>query len=141
MVSEDSDQVVSGLPPVHRLRDLGDLDETVDIQMMAGGDELDTPGELLEVLLLRGPHPVLLEERNNRLQQIRATPHDVSVQVLPMIVISGVDQHLADSEELAKRVERVDARRPLRYRELMCDLVAGLVATTAHPIWLPDETD
>ena len=90
MVSEDSDQVVSGLPPVHRLRDLGDLDETVDIQMMAGGDELDTPSELLEVLLLRGPHPVLLEERNNRLQQIRATPHDVSVQVLPMIVIDRV---------------------------------------------------
>jgi hypothetical protein len=31
MVSEDSDQVVPGLPPVHRLRDLGDLDEAISL--------------------------------------------------------------------------------------------------------------
>jgi hypothetical protein len=112
MVSEDSDQVVSGLPPVHRLRDLGDLDETVDLQMTTGGNELDTPRELLEVLMLRSPHRVLPEERDNRLQQIRAAPHHVSMQVLPMIVVSGVDQHLADTEELAERMEGVDTRRP-----------------------------
>src|SRR4051794_4686476 len=107
MVSEDSDQVVSGLPPVHCLGDFGDLYETVDIQMTSGGDELDTPSELLEVLLLRGPHRVLPEERDYRLQQIRAAPHHVSVQVLPMVVVSGVCKHLADTEEVAKLIEDV----------------------------------
>ena len=38
MASEDSDQLVPGLAPGHRLRDLSDLDEPVDRQMTAGGD-------------------------------------------------------------------------------------------------------
>ena len=48
MASEDSDQIVSGLPSVHRLCDLGDLDETFDRLVTAGSDELDASYELVE---------------------------------------------------------------------------------------------
>ena len=41
MVSEDSDHLVPGLSPVHRLGDFGDLNETIDVQMTTSGDELN----------------------------------------------------------------------------------------------------
>lgn len=88
MASEDSDEVVPGFAPVHRLSDLSDLDETASAQMTAVGDQLDTPHELLEVLLLRGPHRMLLEERDYRSQEIDAASHDESVQVLVVVVVS-----------------------------------------------------
>ena len=109
MASEDSDQIVPGLLPVHRLNDLRDLDETFGRLVPAGGDEFDAASELLEVLLLRTPHRMLSEERDDRLQQIDAATHGVSVHVLPVVVIPLVGSHIADTEKLTKMFETRDA--------------------------------
>ena len=52
MASEDSDQITPGFLAVHRLGDLRDPDEPCCAQMDAAVDQLDAPGELLEVRLL-----------------------------------------------------------------------------------------
>ena len=109
--------------------------------MAAGRDQLDTSGELLEVLLLRAQHRVLPEERNDRLQQIDASSHDVAVQMLAVIVIPLVFEHLTDTEELAKLMKARCAARALRHHELMRDLPAGLVSASAPPTRLANETD
>jgi hypothetical protein len=141
MASEDSDELVPGLLPVHRLRDLGDLDETVEVEVTAGIDQLDAARELLEVLVLRAPHRILPEERDDRLQQVDAAPDDVSVQVLAVVVIPLVREDLPDAEELTKVVETGHALLALRHREFMSNLETGPVAASAPPAWLPDEPD
>src|SRR5204863_3791368 len=102
MASEDSDQIVSGFLPVHRLSDLRDLDETVGRLVPAGGDEFDAVSELLEVLLLRTQHEMLPEKRDDRFKKIRTTTHDVAIHVLPMIVIPSVRDHTTYAEKLTK---------------------------------------
>ena len=109
MASEDSDEFVSGFPPIHRLSNPNDLDETIAGQMLAGRDALYARGESVEVLLLRGSHRMLPEERDDRLQQIVATTHDVAIHVLPMVVVSPVRDHITYAEELTKMFEARDA--------------------------------
>ena len=65
MASEDS-QRFGGLPKVHRLHDLRDLDETWHREVPAVIHELDDFGELGEVVSLRRSQRVLLEERDDR---------------------------------------------------------------------------
>src|SRR5436309_12584253 len=131
MASEDSDQIVPGFLPVHRFGDASDLDDTVNLEVTAGRDQLDTSCELLEVLLFRSQHRVLLEERNYRLQQIDASSHDVAVQMLAVIVIPLVLKHLTHTEELAELMETRCATRALRHDELVRDLPTGPVAAVA----------
>src|SRR6476619_3102665 len=76
MVSEDSDQVLPGLAPVHGFGDARDLDESFGRQMSAGLNESDAMSELLEVALLGREHWVPFEERDDRVQQIASTPHN-----------------------------------------------------------------
>ena len=73
------------------------------------------------------------EERDDRLQQIRATSHDIAVQVLPVIVVPVVDDHLSHSEELMELVQAGETSLPLRHDELMSHLVAGSVAAPPRP--------
>jgi hypothetical protein len=141
MASEDSDEVVPGLAPIHRLSDFGDLNETVPTQMTAVGDQLDAPRELLEVLLLRGPHRMLPEERDDRSQEIHAASHDESVQVLAVVVVATIRHDHAHPEELLKLAETRDARGALRDRKLVGDLIAGPVAASAFAVRLPDKAD
>src|SRR5438477_4450833 len=141
MASEDSDEIVPGFSPVHLFGDLSDLDEPVHHKMAAGRDQLNTSGELLEVLLLRAQHRVLPEERNDRLQQIDASSHDVAVQMLAVIVIPLVLEHLTNTKELAELVQTRRATRALRDHELVRDLPAGLVAVSPPPASLAHEAD
>ena len=104
MASEDSDQIVSGFPSIHRLRDLSDVDETGRRSMRTAGDKFDTSHELLEVFSLRAPKRMPLKERDDRLQQVRTASHDVAVQVLPVVVVPVVDDHLTHSKELTELV-------------------------------------
>src|SRR4051794_30831268 len=53
------------------------------------------------------------------------------MQVLSVIVPAPIDQHLADSEELAKLLETRGASRALRNDELVKHLTAGSVADPA----------
>ena len=141
MVSEDSDQLVSGFLAVHRLSDLRDLDQPHRGQVMTAVDQLNTPCELLEVLLLRGTHRILLKERYDRFQQILALPHDVTIQVLFVVVVSPIDDNLTNPEEFTQFIQTGYAFGTLRNRKLMSHLKAGSVAFTTYPIILPDKAD
>ena len=141
MASEDSDDVVSGLLPVHGLCDLRDLDETMRRLVPACGDELHAASELLEVLLLGAPHGIPSEERDDRLQQIHAASYGVTHHVFPVIVVSTIWDHIAYTEELTNGFEARDARDALRYREFVRDLETSPVADSARAVWLPHEAD
>ena len=141
MASEDSDQLVPGLLPVHRLSDASDLDQTVHREVSAGLDHLDAARELHEVLLLRRSQGVLAEERDHRLHQVRPPTNDVSVQVLTVIVVPRVAENLTHTEELTKLVKAGHALLALRYCELVSNLETSLVAASARPALLPNETD
>jgi hypothetical protein len=100
MASEDSDHIGSGLLAIHRLSDFRDLYKALMRPVQARVDQSYAAGELFEVLLLRRAHSVRLEERNDRADQVRATSHRVSIQVLPVVVVPSVRQHAAHTEEL-----------------------------------------
>src|SRR4051812_17061237 len=104
MASEDPDQVLSGLLAVHRLRDLRDLNQTLSGQMTTAGDAGHAISELQEVLLLGAPHGIRPKERNDLLEQILTASHDVAMQVLSVVVVALVDQHLTHTEEIPELV-------------------------------------
>jgi len=141
MASEDSDELVSRFPTIHGLGDLRDLDETFGRLVPTCGDELHAVRELLEVHLLGALHRMLPKERNDRLQQISTSPYDVAQHVLPMIVAPVVRDHIAYAEELTKVLEARNARRTLRDRELVRDLISDSVASSPRTVWLPYEAD
>ncbi len=128
-------------PAAMRFSDPNDLDETVAGQMLAGRNALYAHGELLEVLLLRGPHGISPEEWNDPLQEILTPTDDVSVQVFSVGVVAPVRHYLTHTEVLNELMEAPDARSALSHRKLMSNLIAGSVADSALPIWLPDEAD
>jgi hypothetical protein len=141
MASEDSDEFVSGLSPVHGLRDLHDLQKTVDRLVTTAWDELYALRELLEVLLLRAAHRMLSEERDDRLRQILTATHYVAIKVLAMVVVPLVREYLSDAKELTEIVETTNALSALSNRELVSNLVTEPVADSFRPILLPNEAD
>jgi hypothetical protein len=141
MVSEDSDQFVFGLLPVHRLNDLGDLDQAVGAQVSTTLDQLHALRELLEVASFRRPKRELVKERYDRLHQIVATIDDVLAQVLCVVVVPLVDEDSPDTEELFQFLEHRDAPYTLRHHEPMCHLIAGSVASSPRTASLPYEAN
>src|SRR5438094_10231657 len=109
--------------------------------MDAAIDHLNASCELLEVPLLRGTHRVFPEERNDPFDQVGPLTHDVSKQVLAVVVVPAIRYDLAHPEELLEFVEAVDALRSLRHRELVSHLIAGSVAASAFPARLPNKAD
>ena len=57
-------------------------------------------------------------------------------QMGPMLL-----QHLSKPKELTDFVQTGDAFSTLRDRELVRHLIAGLVAFSPFPVWLPDKAD
>jgi hypothetical protein len=141
MASEDSDEIVPGFLPIHGLRDLRDLNETLGRQMPADGDQLNAASELLEVLLLWAPQRMPSEERDDRLQQIQAAPDDVTEHVLPVVVVPPVGDDNPNAEELTKALETVNAGGALCHGEFVRDLETGSVASSPRAVWLPHEAD
>ena len=133
MASEDSDQVVPGFLAVHGLGDLDDLDQTLRIEMPAGGDELHTVGERFEVVPLGRAKRMLEEERNDDFQEIRAPVDAVLQEILAMVVMPSVPSDSPDPEEAVKLLEGDETRSALRDDKAMTHLVAGLVAVSAIP--------
>src|SRR5262249_26127943 len=84
---------------------------------------------------------MLPEERDDRPEQILASTNDVAEQMLAMVVIPPVRDHVSDVEELTKLVQRVGSLRALRHGELGSDLVAGSVSTAVRTACLPHEAD
>jgi hypothetical protein len=50
MASEDSDQLLSGFPMVHRLSEHGNLNQSLAGEMPVFANDFHTPRELLEVI-------------------------------------------------------------------------------------------
>src|SRR5439155_9694316 len=99
MASEDSDQLVSGFAVVHRLRDLGNLDETLSGHMPASSDDFHASRELLEVMSLLCPQRILTEEWNDRIDQLRASTYEILAEMLAMVVVAAIDEDPTDAEE------------------------------------------
>ena len=71
MASEDSEEFVSGSSPIHRLRDLYDLRETLSGQVAIVGHQFHAGSELLKVEALCRAERIPAEERNDRLHELR----------------------------------------------------------------------
>ena len=141
MASEDSEQLGPGFLAIHRLSDLHNLSEPLKREVAARLDHLDTAGELLEVLLLRRVHGIRPEKRNDRFDQVRSPPDNVSIQVLAMVVVPLVCKYLTHPEKALELVQTCDALGALRHGELMSHLVAGSVAASTTSARLADEAD
>jgi hypothetical protein len=141
MASEDSDELASGLLSIHRLSDLGDLDQTLWGQMSTTDDQLDASRELLEVTLLRGAQRVPTKERNDRFRQVRPSLDEIVAQMLFVVVVPPIYEDAADLEEVTKLLKAAETPYTLRYGEPMRDLVASLVALAASSVRLPNEAN
>jgi multisubunit Na+/H+ antiporter MnhG subunit len=141
MVSEEADQLCSGFLAVHRLSDFGDRHQSLTAQVTAGRYPLNTSRELLEILLLRGTHRMLPEEWDHHFQQFYAPSHNVTMQVFFVVIAPLVSQYLSHSEKLTKLLQTRKTSCALRDRELVSHLIAGLVAPSPRPVWLPNETE
>jgi hypothetical protein len=141
MASEDSDQIISRLPTVHRFCNACDLDETARCPMLFRRHDRHAPLEPLEVLTLRGSQRMLVEERNDRLEEIMPSPDHELDQVLTMVVVSPVWEEPTHPEELTELFKASDAARTVCHDKRVGDLVAGAIATPARPIGLFDEAD
>jgi hypothetical protein len=61
--------------------------------------------------------------------------------MLLVVVVASIDPDTADTEKGAQFAKAGQTSRALHHDKPMHHLPPGLVATTAHPIWLPDEAD
>ncbi len=141
MASEDSEQLCSGLLAIHRLDNLGDACETIAGQMQSIVNHPEALREFFEVAQLRRMQRIRLEERNDRVDQIRSSAHHVAVQMLLVVVVPPVRKYASHAEESDEVVQAGHALRALCYRELVRHLIAGFVASAPRPAWLPDEAD
>ena len=101
MVSEDS-QDFGWLSMIHRLGNTGDLDQASDREMSSVIHQGNDLGELVEVVSLRRPQWVLLEERDYDIPEIAESLHAVPKYIFPVIVVPTITEHLAASEEADK---------------------------------------
>ncbi len=105
MVSEDSDQLVSGLPPVHRLRDACDLDQPLTGSMSTVLHHPDAPRELREVVPFGRGQRVPFEERDHDVEQIGTSSDDVPKQMFLVVVVPPVHDDLAHAKERVNPLE------------------------------------
>ena len=141
MASEDSDQIVPGFSMVHRLPDLDDLRQSRRREVAPRLHQFDATRELLEVGALRRAKRMPFEERDDGLNELRPTGHDVLTQVLLVVVVALVDVDPPYAEEALELLEAVHALHPLRHSKPRGHLDAGLVADSVCAAWLPNETD
>ena len=99
MASEDSDELVSGFPPVHRLHDLDNFEQPTWCEVRAGLDHSHTPYELLEVPMLRGSQRVLLKERNYLLKKIAPSADNKLIEVFFVVVVAAIAINAANPEK------------------------------------------
>jgi hypothetical protein len=141
MASEDSDQVLSRLAVIHRLRELRNLDQAGHREMPAGRTDLDAARKALEVVPLRGAQRVIPKERDHDFQQLVPSADDEAMQVLLVVVVTPIDRHATDSKEIPQLREGTQAARALHYYEAVGHLVSGSIAPSVRPIGLLDEAD
>ena len=104
MVSEDSDHVMPGFLAIHRPSELRYLDEAVNRLVEAGRDQIEAVRELLEVFLLRCPQRMLSKKRDDDPEKLDAPPNYVTIEMLAVVVVPLVGEHLPNSEEVSELV-------------------------------------
>lgn len=145
MVSEDSCKNISILLSIHGACDSSRGNETFPLKMFLLLHRTHAFGELVEVLSFRCSQLIPFKERNNDAQQVCPFPHNISIKVFRVVVISCVDYHASHLKESLQLIEACFAARALRNSELMEYLIARSVASPQpsrfFPIWLSDEVD
>ena len=106
MVSEDS-QDFRLLAVIHRLNDAGDLCQPIGPQVPALLHQVKHLDELDEVCSLRRSQRVLLEEGHDSVPQIIDSLHAVPEEVLSVIVVPSVAEHLPAAEVVDEPFEHV----------------------------------
>jgi hypothetical protein len=109
MVSEDSDEVVSGFTSIHRLHDLNDLHKTHVRLMSAVNHQLNARSELLKVELFGCSKRISPEERDDPIDEILPSMNRVAKQVFPVVVMPPVHVHLSHPKEFAQLLKTVSA--------------------------------
>ncbi len=125
MVSEDS-QDFRWLPTIHRLNDFGDLYQSRNREVLSLLHETQNPHEPIEIFTLRCSELVLLKERDNHIPQIGESLHAVQGQLLPVVIVSLIQIHLAASEDSDKLFQSITTRRQLCNHKLRLYLPAKL---------------
>lgn len=117
---------------VHRLRDLGDLDQTVHREVNLLSHHANDHGELIELIGLRRSQWMLFEERDDAARQISESSHIISVEMLSMIVMTSIDEHITASEVPLHLVQHLHAPRSLHYDERRLSLPAETIGRIAE---------
>jgi hypothetical protein len=141
MASEDSDQITSGCPAVHGLRDFRDLSETVRIEMTTVADHAHAARELLEIKSLSCMQRMSLEERNYCPEKLISAVDDELGKVFTMVVVTLIDKHTSHTEEALKPLQCRSPADTLRHHEPMRNLIPGFVAFPARSVTLPNKAD
>ena len=141
MASEDSDQLSSRLPTIHRFRYHGDLNETGPREMTPAIDHPYALRKPFKVLPLRRTKRMGLKERNDRRYEVFSTVDDVLSHVLSVIVMTTIGVNTADAEKGPQTLQAPATAFALRHHELMHHLIAGCVAGSPRPAGLPNEAN
>ena len=121
MASEDS-QRRGRLPEVHGLGDLRDLHQSVVAEVASKMHEIHDPGELDEVVSLRGSQRVRLEERHDPVSQVLQSVHAVHQEVLPVVVSPAVSVDPSAAEVTSQVLEHAGTGCALDHDKAWLDL-------------------
>ena len=141
MVSEDSDQLGSGLLMVHGCDDLDEIGKAGPRKVSAMLHLFDAIGELVEVRSLSRSQWILPEEGDNHPAQVRALSYHEPMKRLVVIVIPRIGIDGANSEVRLQRLEALQALCSLSNREFVRQLIAGSVADAIRPMRLSHQAD
>ena len=81
------------------------------------------------------------EERNDDLLEVNPPVHEIPVQVLFVVVPPSVKTECSDPEEIAQRLQRINAFGALDHSECVSHLISGLVALPSSVPRLANQVD
>ena len=126
---------------VHGFSNFSNFEQSLGRQMPTAMADFHAPRELLEVALLRSSKRIHSEKRDDHPKEIVSLAHDVTMQVLLVVVVPPVDADSADTKEALYIIQRADTFGALNDYETVGHLISGLVAFSARSARLPNEAD
>ena len=109
VVSEDSDNFGSWLFMIHGFGDFDDLDQPTPCEMNTRLHQPHTCCKLQEVALLGSSQRLPIKERNDGLHQLFPGSNTVPIHMFFVVVVSLVDVDTANTKELHKQLQTIDA--------------------------------
>lgn len=139
MVSEDSDSLGSVFPPIHRCRQCCDSFEPLVGEVIALCHPLHTLSELLEIFPFCGLKWIGSEKRDDYLEQLVASAHNIAVKVFLVIIFASVGGNLTDAKELFELLQGVQTALALSHSKLVEHLYSNFVARAPFSSGLMDK--